>query len=166
MIFLTSGKNSQGYFSKWQLPKYVISQAAFFQVCPNCRVRLFSPSCHSTQPHCSLRCLRWPKEPVKSFVGMFRKMKISLNDNWRTAVWFWWSILTYDPVAPGPNSSPKHPLVPHCTPRTLQYPQYQPMPPPSAPQYHPVPGGTQQYHAVPHSTLFWSPAPPSTPSIT
>ena len=35
------------------------------------------------------------KEPVKSFVGMFRKMKISLYDNWRTAVWFWWIILTY-----------------------------------------------------------------------
>ena len=35
------------------------------------------------------------KEPVKSFVGMFRKMKISLYDNWRTAVWFWWIILVY-----------------------------------------------------------------------
>jgi len=35
------------------------------------------------------------KEPVKSFVGMFRKMKISLYDNWRTAVWFWWIMLAY-----------------------------------------------------------------------
>ena len=35
------------------------------------------------------------KEPVKSFVRMFRKMKISLYDNWTTAVWFWWIILTY-----------------------------------------------------------------------
>ena len=37
------------------------------------------------------------KEPVKSFPGngMFRKMNISLYDNWRTAVWIWWIILAY-----------------------------------------------------------------------
>ena len=27
--------------------------------------------------------------------SIFRKIKVSLYDNWRTAVWFWWIILTF-----------------------------------------------------------------------
>jgi len=46
-------ETTQGYFSKWQLSKYAISQAVTSQVCPSC----------STWPSACSSCITHPIKP-------------------------------------------------------------------------------------------------------
>jgi len=41
---------SQGYYTKWKLPNFAISQAATYQVCPSRIARPFARSSSSARP--------------------------------------------------------------------------------------------------------------------
>ena len=65
----SKAETSQEYFSKWQLPKCVITQAATSQVCScPCARPLAHPS-RSARPHCSLmRHIIGPSNPFENLL--------------------------------------------------------------------------------------------------